>query len=517
MIISKTGFPEYIESIAIGPNIDFLKKNTSLCNVAEDFPVELQLAYKWKDITSSAEILPELRNYVKYLVVNGPELDTETLIYFTEKLNRLPDRFRYIVVEELENAFKKAETIIPKTTDINDFSTQRIDDDKDFLGKLSNLLKDCNSPCNYFRAYGDSIGTIFDISRNNNTNTAPSSADDSKPPATHIGMNIFNKLHTTIKNSYAEMATRLGAAWDEIKNDKPNKVKSDTDAYSSVTNIYSDALSRVKRRTQDCFRLYDYNNRYNAYDATMNLGMARNKFFDIALKVGDLERTTKIFEIDADGNIRNNNKPYTTAVKALGTNNIETKHDDRKTSVTVSTTSVSGLSATVLKGKLHFTTYGKYDTKEYGGSGGDTESNLGLGGSVAKPPGMIGAKDAEYKINLRGSFTDQAGNIVTPVALSRAAREGYGFTKYGETFTLTDSTGKLERFMYVDQTSKTLTDARIDIYDSTSTSSTAAQAASPANKFTYANRNANEMVLTKTGGGNYEVVKYFKKEGRVEY
>jgi hypothetical protein len=185
-MIANTGFPEYIESIAIGPNRDFLKTNTSLCDIADEFEIELELAYKWKNVTTSYLVLPELRDYVKYLTINGPELDTESLIYFSDKINKVPLRYKNKVLDELEVAFNGGNRVNPITQD------------KDFLSKLADLLKDCNSPCNYFRAYGDSIGTIFDISRNNNTSTEPSSVDDSRPPATHVGMNIFNKMHTAI-------------------------------------------------------------------------------------------------------------------------------------------------------------------------------------------------------------------------------------------------------------------------------------------------------------------------------
>ena len=492
-MIARTGFPEYIESIAIGPDIEFLKTNTSLCDVAEEFNIELQLAYKWRGVTTSSSVLPELRNYIKYLTANGPELDTETLIYFKEKINRLPSRYRYIVLDELDKAFNKADKFRPITTPVTDFSTDKIDDDRDFLGKLADLLKNCNSPCNYFKAYGDSIGTIFDISRNNNTSTEPSSVDGSKPPATHIGMNIFNKLHTSIRDSYAEMCARMGAAWDEIKTDKPSIVKSDTDAYSSIANVYSDALSKVKRRTQDCFRLYDYNNRYNAYNSQMNLGVARNKYFDLALKISDLEK--KVFSVNSSGDIKNHDKPLTSAVEALSILNIKTTtHDDlvfKPRSVTAVLTNTTGASAKIGSNEIHFTTYGLYDANT---GTGDSSSDQGLGGNVPTPAGEKG----EYKVDLKVQYFDIDGYLITPVALSDEAKSKYGFKELGETFILRDPNGAVHTFMYADRSPQR--GINFDIADYTSTTGTAAEAASPARFFRNgSDRNANELIITKSG------------------
>ena len=434
-MIANTGFPEYIESIAIGPNRDFLKTNTSLCDIAEDFEIELELAYKWKNVTTSYLVLPELREYVKYLTINGPELDTESLVYFSDKINKVPSRYKYKVLDELEEAFNGGNKLNPITAD------------KDFLSKLADLLKNCDSPCNYFRAYGDSIGTIFDISRNNNTNTEPSSVDESRPPATHVGMNIFNKMHTAIRDSYAEMCARAGAVWDDIKSDKPSIVRSDTDAYTSITNIYSDTLSKVKRRTQDCFRLYDYNNRYNAYNPDMNLGVARNKYFDIVLQVGNLHTTKKKYRISVSGDTDTQNEPVTTAVNALGFKNLNKKHDDRVFNINPETDRRK-----IGKGAIRFTTYGEYD-KNPGESGGDTNTN---------------AKKGKADIDLTASYSDGNKGNIQLVALSDTAREALGIARedVGQVFTLSDSRGTTATYMYVDYSPQS--DFNIDLYDSRS-------------------------------------------------
>jgi hypothetical protein len=498
-MIARTGFPEYIESIAIGPDINFLKNNTSLCDVAEEFPIELQLAYKWRSVTSSLSILPELRNYVKYLTANGTELDTETLIYFRDKLDRLPSRFKYKVLEELENAFNKAPTLVPITTPVNDFSNDQIDEDRSFLGKLADLLKNCNSPCNYFRAYGDTIGTVFDISRNNNTNTEPSSVDKSRPPATHVGMNIFNKMHTVIRDSYAQMCARAGAVWDEIKTSKPSIVKSDTSAYTSVTNVYSDALSKVKRRTQDCFRLYDYNNRYNAYNAEMNLGFARSKYFNIATRLGSLNEQTITYSVDPDGNLKDSHIPVTTASNALNPKAYNLKSDDSYIIFKSTSTSVSGVSALVGSNELRFTTYGLYDAKDNKPKTGDTMSNQGFGGSVLK-------SDGHYKVIIDEEYTDESNQPLIVVALSRTAVEKYGFKlhDWGQTFTLQDANGVTKKYMYADESPQA--DANIDIADYTSLTFTQSQkfldkTTEYSNSKSILNgdsRNAVPLILTKT-------------------
>ena len=64
-MIVKTGFPEYIESIAIGDNSDFLRENTDLCGLVEDFPVEMNLAYLWKKIATDPDTLAASREFMK--------------------------------------------------------------------------------------------------------------------------------------------------------------------------------------------------------------------------------------------------------------------------------------------------------------------------------------------------------------------------------------------------------------------------------------------------------------------
>ena len=280
-MIIRTGFPEYIEGIAIGPDIEFLKKNTDLCQLAEQFPVDINTAYRWKAVMNSSTFLRELRNFTKHFMLDGPDLETETLIFYNNKIKRIDPYYRKIIIDEVDNALYKAKDRppVPGPRDFDDGAA--VDDDDNFLKRLADLLKNCNSPCNYFKAYGDTIGTIFDISRNSNSNTTPIGDSDKVPPPTHIGLNIFNKIPSAIRDGWANMCARTKAVMDDIESNKPSTIKRDTSSYTNIANSYADLVSKNKKRMQDCFRLFDQNHRYNAYDPQQNLTAARLKYITV--------------------------------------------------------------------------------------------------------------------------------------------------------------------------------------------------------------------------------------------
>ena len=41
MVIYENNFPDFLEAITIGPNPDFLKNNTTYCDVVSTFPHEV--------------------------------------------------------------------------------------------------------------------------------------------------------------------------------------------------------------------------------------------------------------------------------------------------------------------------------------------------------------------------------------------------------------------------------------------------------------------------------------------
>lgn len=477
-MIARTGFPEYLQSIAIGPDIEFLKTNTSLCDVANTYTVELNLAYKWRNVTTSRSILPELRSFVKNFVANGPDLDTETLIFFINKYNNtLPNYVINQINNEVTNAFIIAENYTPIPDYISDFSTEQVDNDKNFLGRLSDLLKGCNSPCNYFRAYGDSIGTVFDISRNNNTNTEPGGVDETRPPATHAGMNILNKIAPAIRASYLEMCTRAGMVWDAIKEGKPSPKVTDTSSYTSVNNVYADAMSKVKRRTQDCFRLYDYNNRYNAYDPAMNLANARRKSLTISL-MGIGEHTVAL---DGDTGAPRKIEPATKFLVSRDNDRYTDRAVIPKNAVTGSLKN----GQTSAKDSVRMTTYGLYDPLMPGHL--DTyNSHYGIGGGTSEGSILLNDKVVN-------------GVTYTPAALSPDAASSLGLspkTSYGTTFTLTTSDGTVKNLYYAD-TSSTFDKPTIDAYDGTSTSIRASSTSGPFSDISTNNStNKSDMKIT---------------------
>lgn len=115
-MIAKTGFPEYLESIAIGPNADFIRNNTDLCHVTNQFATEINLTYMWKQVERSKDTLTAARQFVKNFMLDAPDLETEFLLHYTTKVDRLNPEVRDTIKFETREALKKASTIINHTS-----------------------------------------------------------------------------------------------------------------------------------------------------------------------------------------------------------------------------------------------------------------------------------------------------------------------------------------------------------------------------------------------------------------
>jgi hypothetical protein len=172
-MIARTGFPEYLESIAIGPNADFLKNKTSMCEVVNQFQTEVNLTYMWKKVERDRDTLTATRTFVKNFMLDAPNLDTEFLLHYTRKVNNINPQVRDTVKFEVREALKKASTIINHTTiapitaaaittvsERNFTPSLPVHEDSDFLSKLSDLMDSCDSPCDYFSPVTDKIAYL---------------------------------------------------------------------------------------------------------------------------------------------------------------------------------------------------------------------------------------------------------------------------------------------------------------------------------------------------------------------
>jgi hypothetical protein len=345
-MLARTGFPEYLESIAIGPDPEFLKTQTDLCDVAAEFPQEVNAMYLWKKIATSADPIVELRDFVKHFLLDGPDFSEEFILHFIKQVNMLPPDLKDQIMYEIDDAFsRKRQGTPPPTYDpiantFNEISdkiasdvskrkfnkSRAVNDDPDFLDKLSGMMDSCKSSCNYFAPVTDKIGSIFDFSRMNSLNASmPQDAELNAPPPTGLGLNIMNKIPRGIQNTLMEAYTSAKLLADAAKEQLTSPgttqklrefAKQGVSAErkgvpfigSTGSSLFQDALglnsslmTKVKRNMGDCFRIADFLNRYNAFDEDMNLAVAKKKVFKMQIPDASLGGAKRAWSGSAQG------------------------------------------------------------------------------------------------------------------------------------------------------------------------------------------------------------------------
>jgi hypothetical protein len=334
-MLTRTGFPEYLESIAIGPGPEFLIEQTDLCEIAAEFPHEVNAAYLWKKIATSVTPLEELREFAKHFLLDGPDFSEEFILHYAKKVDMLPPDLKQQILYEIDEALEKASKIIPKNTydpvveDIQkrNFNKQsRLADDPSFTDKLSSMMDSCKSSCNYFAPVTDKTGSIFDFSRMNSLNASMSHDTElNAPPPTGLGLNIMNKIprgiQDTMMQAYTSAKLLMDAAKEQLtspgttaklrefakqgvsadRKGVPFIGSTGSSLFQDALGLNSNLMTKVKRKMGDCFRIADFMNRYNAFDEDMNLAVARKKVFKIQIPDASLGGEKRTWSGTAQG------------------------------------------------------------------------------------------------------------------------------------------------------------------------------------------------------------------------
>jgi hypothetical protein len=322
-------FPEFLEAISIGPDPSFLEKNTTNCEFLSSFPQEVELMYDWKKVKRSSNPLNALRNFTKKLLLYGPDLDVQTIKFFVHKVNVYPSYFSDMIKSETIIAFENANLIEVPESEIdgnvgssgNNYITNntRIDNDKSFLNKLANMLKSCKKPCNYFKAGSSSIGTLTDFSRalSDSSSILGAAKNDLLHAPTNIATGLMNKIKPTVRTEFFKLKILTQDLYrdgvkpffskeerERVKNDiskgkTPDSgeyrmpLTGDTNTALVVSQSHSELQAILKQQLGDCFRMHDYNQRYNPYDPLMNVSYAKRKYMGV--KNGNVKSLIDIF------------------------------------------------------------------------------------------------------------------------------------------------------------------------------------------------------------------------------
>lgn len=310
-MLYRNTFPEFLEAISIGPDPSFLEKNTTFCEFVSAFPQEVELMYEWKFIKKSSNPLNALRNFTKRFIIYGPDLDVQTLQFFVKRFNVYPSYYTDQIKEELGNAFEIAknynQTQLQNTTQYFITNYTKIDNDKNFLRRLAQMLNSCKRPCNYFKPMSSSIGTLADFGRamSDSAKVLGDAGNNLLHAPINIGTNLYNKIKPMVRTEFNKLKVLTSNLYENgvkpffSKEDRERVKKNlqqgnspdmafsrlpltgDTHSYFAAVQVHTEVQSAIQKSLGDCYRMYEYNQRFNPYDPLMNSAYAKRKFMGL--------------------------------------------------------------------------------------------------------------------------------------------------------------------------------------------------------------------------------------------
>ena len=289
MILINTTAPALIDATAWHGR-DFLRVNSNLCTFSTALSAEYGLSYDHKQFTNSSSPISALRTYMQNVILQGPDLDPQTLAMHVDRILSLPQSMVQPLVLEISNNLDIA------SGSGNGFPPES------FLNKLARMLNTCNSPCNYFKPVGDVVGLLASSTQMNTNSVAP--AWDSGSTLLHAPVGVaqatFNKISMTAQKllvgtaqaAKSIMSNALQPLFSSSRKSTETSLMQNGQSMSFVShgtylatdpfpyfqtqNNASNILARAKGSLFDCFSQHEYKYRYNPLDANMNLAVATN-------------------------------------------------------------------------------------------------------------------------------------------------------------------------------------------------------------------------------------------------
>lgn len=261
--------PEHLAYIASVYTRDEIKNDPRLCVLLENPYIkdnmELALAHREAEIGGR----DKKREFIECLMANGPELDTDTILYYREKILTDPV-YNNIYITEVGNNMEKIDQIR-----------------KEKYGKNVDLSNCFTQPCNYLGPFSSSIGLAGD---SNNFRTLSNifaqkiNREDGKEPAEGedsiwgaVKTHLWNKLIPDLQGAYSQIATQMERSYDEFaKNVKDAGLGDialsggDPNAIERAEIVATPTKVNVFSKLGDCARMWEQLRRLNVYDPKQN-------------------------------------------------------------------------------------------------------------------------------------------------------------------------------------------------------------------------------------------------------
>ncbi len=271
--------PEFLNYVASCKTREELQNDPRLCVLLEDPHIkdnmELALLYRAAQYGDYAA----KKEFVGFFLANGPELDTDTIMYFREKIMHSP-----VYMEIYKYEFSDI-TVVDELR-IEKYNKQTTDSAKD---DSMNCLQ---NPCEYLGPFSASIGLLGD-DRNFNTlsnvfsritsppekdeNGKEKEKDESTTTWGNIRQHVISKLIPDVEKAYRTMLGNMSASFDEFSKklksaglEKETATVGDSKAEEKAKDISSAVKVNIVSNLGDCARIWENMRRLRVYDPSKN-------------------------------------------------------------------------------------------------------------------------------------------------------------------------------------------------------------------------------------------------------
>ena len=260
--------PEFLNYIAHSKTRDEIINDPSLCVLLEDPHIKdnMEVALLYKDAQYGD--YNAKKEFLEYFLANGPELDTDTIIHYRDKIIN-----NQTYMDIYHNEF-------PDISFIDNLRVTKFGKDTSATNDLLNCLQ---NPCEYLGPFSSSIGLMGD-DRNFNTLSnvlarITSGSDDIGTTTTwgNIRQHVVSKLIPDFEKGYRVLMAGMAESFNEFAQ-KFNEAGlgaelqtvGDAKAESYAKDIATSVKVNVISNLGDCARIWENMRRLRVYDPAKN-------------------------------------------------------------------------------------------------------------------------------------------------------------------------------------------------------------------------------------------------------
>lgn len=284
--------PEFLNYVAHTKTRNDILNDPKLCVLLEDPHIKdnMELALLYRDAQYGD--YEAKKEFIGFFLANGPELDTDTIMHFREKILHNPTYTQIYKSEFGNNTIHIIDTL--RITKYGKHTTDT-DDSKNCL----------QNPCDYLGPFSSSIGLMGDDKNFNtlsnmfarlNEKTSNSEEGDSNKDTSSriwgsIPQHMISKIVPNLEKAYRTVLANMSASWDEFakkveSTGGSNELKTvgDPKAEERAKEVSSAIKVNIVSNLGDCSRIWENMRRLRVYDPSKN---AKKPFEQISNKTVD--------------------------------------------------------------------------------------------------------------------------------------------------------------------------------------------------------------------------------------